>query len=162
MGMGAIRSLPKSKTGGSGGTGGGSGIGPSWKGSGPVPGVLAVNANSKSVRAIQNYYPSTKNVAFDSDIEFVFDPRTNTFAVGRPNSPSIGGSPHQRLARSIGADPETVVGGMFKRGPAGEIYTNEGSGHFFQNWNPGNREQFRRVMESYGLPVQHFEGNGWP
>lgn len=137
---------------GSGGGGGRSTDIPSWKGSGPVSGVLAVNANSKSVRAIQEYYPS------EGAVEFVFDTRTNTFAVGKPNDGSIMGSPHQRLAASIGADGRTIVGGMFKRGPNGEILTNEFSGHYWQNWTPEIRQQFERVMREYGLPVMHSEG----
>lgn len=68
----------------------------SWQGSGPAPGVLGLETGSVSSKAIQNYFPSTKN----GSIEFVFDPKTNTFAVGKPTN-NLGGSPHQQLAETI-------------------------------------------------------------
>ncbi|XOK62253.1 RHS repeat-associated core domain-containing protein [Paenibacillus elgii] len=121
---------------------------PNWKGSGPTSGVLGVNSSSQSVEAIKNYYPK-------EGIEFVFDPKTNTFVVGSPNSSSLKGSPHQKLAQTIDADGATVVGGTFKRGANGEFLTTENSGHYGQNWTPEVRKQFSEVMESYGLPVKH-------
>ncbi|NNA90114.1 polymorphic toxin type 43 domain-containing protein [Pseudomonas sp. ICMP 8385] len=99
----------------------------SWQGSGPAPGVLGLEPGSASSKAIQNYFPSTKN----GSIEFVFDPKTNTFAVGKPIS-NLGGSPHQQLAETIKSDGSTLVGGMFRRGPNGEVITNEFSGHYLQ------------------------------
>ncbi len=62
------------------------------------------------------------------------------------------------LIRNTIADGRTIVGGMFKRGPNGEILTNEFSGHYWQNWTPEIRQQFERVMREYGLPVMHSEG----
>ena len=120
-----------------------------WKGSGPVPGVLGVNANSKSVEAIKNYYPK------DGGIEFVFDPKTNTFVVGKPQNGLLQGSAHQQLARSIGADESTVLGGTFSRGTQGEIYTTENSGHYGEHWTDQLRQQFQNVMKEYGLPLIH-------
>ncbi|MGG4207627.1 polymorphic toxin type 43 domain-containing protein [Paenibacillus jamilae] len=123
---------------------------PTWKGSGPTSGVLEVNSSSQSVKAIKNYYPK------QGGIEFVFDPKTNTFVVGKPKDTSFfKGSPHQKLAQTIDADEKTVVGGTFSRGPNGEIYTTENSGHYGQNWTPEVRKQFDEVMKSYGLPVKH-------
>lgn len=107
-----------------------------------------VNSTSKSVQAIKNYNPK-------NGIEFVFDPKTNTFVVGKPNNTSYKGSPHQKLAQTINADAKTVVGGTFNRGPKGEILTTENSGHYGQNWTSKVRKQFEDVMESYGLPVKH-------
>lgn len=78
----------------------------------------------------------------------------------RPSATArLRGSPHQKLAGSIGADPETVVGGVFSRGPNGEIFTNEFSGHYWQNWTPETRAQFVRFMqEMTGQPVSHVAG----
>jgi hypothetical protein len=122
---------------------------PTWKGSGPTPGVLGLNANSKSIKAIQNYYPK------NGGIEYVFDPKTNTFAVGRPIDGLYDGSPHQQLARSIGADESTVLGGMFRRGANGEIYTSEDSGHYGYRWTPELRGQFENTMNDYGITINH-------
>ena len=66
------------------------------------------------------------------------------------------GSPHQALAKTIGADnSSTTVGGIFTRGNSGEIITNELSGHFGKNWTPELRIEFVEVMKSYGLDVLH-------
>ncbi|MCO1604373.1 RHS repeat-associated core domain-containing protein, partial [Desulfosporosinus nitroreducens] len=128
------------------------GAGNAWKGSGPAPGVLGVNPASESVGALKNYYPR------NGSIEYVFDPKTKTFVSGAPKSGMFTGSPHQQLAQTIGADESSVVGGMFSRGANGEIITNEASGHYWQNWTPGVREQFQSVMQNYGLPVIHYGG----
>lgn len=121
---------------------------PTWKGSGPVPGTIGVNSESNSVKALQNYNPK-------GGIEYVFDSKTNTFVVGKPKSGLFKGSPHQQLAQSIGAERSTVVGGTFSRGPNGEIFTTENSGHFGQNWTPEIRQQFQDTMKNYSVPVQH-------
>jgi len=64
---------------------------PSFTGSGPVPGVIAVHPNVSSTKALENFVPK------NGSVEFVFDPKTNTFAVGQPKNPSasgLAGSPH--------------------------------------------------------------------
>lgn len=126
-----------------------------WKGSGPTPGVLGLEPGSASSKAIQNYYPSTKS----GSIEFVFDTKTQTFAVGKPSSTTPGLSPHEQLAKSIGSSGSgSVVGGMFKRGPNGEFITNEFSGHYWQNWSPETRSAFEKAMSGYGVKVEHRPG----
>ncbi|MBB4864037.1 filamentous hemagglutinin [Pseudomonas nitritireducens] len=126
-----------------------------WKGSGPVPGVLGVEPGSVSSKAIQNYYPSTKS----GSIEFVFDTKTQTFVVGKPSVGSPGLSPHEQLAKSINSsDSSAVVGGMFRRGPNGEFITNEFSGHYWQNWTPETRSAFEKAMSGYGVKVEHRPG----
>ncbi|WP_246021340.1 polymorphic toxin type 43 domain-containing protein [Paenibacillus lentus] len=122
---------------------------PTWKGSGPTSGVLGVNSLSPSVKAIKNYYPKK------GGIEFIFDPETSTFVVGKPKDEKFVGSPHQRLVQTINADEKNVVGGTFTRGENGEIYTTENSGHYGQNWTTEVRNQFTEVMKNYGLPVEH-------
>ncbi len=121
---------------------------PTWKGSGPAPGVLGVNSSSKSIKAIQNYYPK------QGGIEFVFDYKTNTFVVGKPIKSGFG-SPHQNLADTIGANTTSAVGGSFTRGPNRKILTNEHSGHFGEYWTPEIRKQFQNTMKNYGLDLEH-------
>ncbi|NOK01954.1 hypothetical protein HNV27_10110 [Myxococcus xanthus] len=121
------------------------------KGSGPASGVIEVSSRVRSVAAFKNYRPS------QSAIEFVFDPKTETFLVGSVQG--AGASPHQKLAALIGADPGTVVGGMFSRGKNGEFLTNEGSGHFWRNWTPEVRAQFVDSMRRMtGDVVEHSVG----
>jgi RHS repeat-associated protein len=110
-----------------------------FRGSGPAPGVLEVSDYRPSTEAFRAYQPA-------KPIEYVFDPVSERFAVGA--APSGGGSPHQRLAGTINADPNDVVGGMFQRGPGGEIQLNEHSGHYWQNWSPGVRSQLQQFLES--------------
>ena len=88
----------------------------------------------------------------------MFDPKTNTFVVGKPKQGLFAGSGHEKLARTISADESTVVGGMFSRGANGEILTNEASGHFHQNWTPEIRQKFQEVMQQYGLQIEHHKG----
>jgi RHS repeat-associated protein len=116
-------------------------------GSGPVPGVLEASPRVRSVAAINNWR--------GSPVEFVFDPATRTFVMGRP-APSAGltGSPHQQLARAINADPNTVVGGVVSRGPnGGKLLWNENSGHYYQNWNDWVRAQFPATLRRYGVNI---------
>lgn len=61
-------------------------------------------------------------------------------------------SPHQRLADQSAS---TTLGGVFSRGPNGEIYTSENSGHYGKNWTPELRTQFVEVMKKYGFEVKH-------
>lgn len=125
-------------------------------GSGPVAGVIEVSYRVKSIKAFINYYPHTYSV------EFIFDPNQNIFIVGKPKNPSavgLTGSPHQQLARCIGADELVVLGGMFKREPNGSIITNEASGHFWKNWTPFMREHFVHEMNRIGIILIHLEGH---
>jgi filamentous hemagglutinin len=87
--------------------------------------------------------------------EFVFDPIKKRFAMGVPQKwLKMNGSPHQQLAEAIGADPRTVVGGTLRRGPAGEILTDQMSGHYHQNWTPQIEQQFEDFLrQKTGLPV---------
>lgn len=123
---------------------------PSWVGSGPAPGVLGVNSNSVSIRALLNYRAK--------GIEFVFDTETGTFVVGRPPYGLFSGSPHQQLAATIRANESTVLGGTLQSNGNGIFLTNEASGHFFQNWNALTRNQFQTTMNNYGFTIQHGRG----
>jgi hypothetical protein len=114
-----------------------------------VPGVLEASSRVKSFGALRNYYPK-------NGVEYVFDPETGTFAVGRPAaSAGLRGSPHEQLAQSIGANPSTVVGGTLTRGSDWVFETTEMSGHHWQNWIPVIRQQFVDTMRGYGFDVAH-------
>jgi hypothetical protein len=116
-----------------------------------VPGDIVVDSDAPSTKLLQNYYPK------NGSIEFIFDPETHTFAAGKPASYlGIMGSPHQQLARSVGANESTVLGGEFARGGSGTIITNEYSGHYGARWTLALRQQFVDFLEQMThLPVQH-------
>lgn len=115
-------------------------------GSGPMRGVLEVSGRMKSA--------AVRNWAGRDPVEFVYDPATKRFAMGHGAGP---GSPHERLARAIGADESRVVGGMNRRDPSGRLVTNERSGHFWQNWSEKRRGEFERFMRDRSVDVQHVE-----
>jgi hypothetical protein len=48
-----------------------------------------------------------------------------------------------------------VVGGIFRRGPQGQLSTDEQSGHYHQNWTPEVRSQFVDFMKGFGFNVTH-------
>lgn len=122
---------------------------PTFSGSGPVPGVIAITG-ATSVGVLRNYYPS------GGGIEFVYDPTTNTFAVGAPKVGLFDGSPHQQLVQSIGANDKNIVGGTFSRAADGSIATTENSGHYGQNWTPQIGSQFQKwLSDRVGVPVNH-------
>lgn len=109
-----------------------------------MSGVLEASPRVRSASAINNWSGRT--------VEFVFDPGTGTFAMGRPAaSAGLRGSPHQQLAGSINANPNTVVGGMVSRGPNGALRWNEYSGHYWRNWNDTVRQQFVESLRNYGV-----------
>ncbi|WP_208449922.1 hemagglutinin repeat-containing protein [Burkholderia sp. BCC0419] len=127
---------------------------PNFSGSGPVPGVIAITDNT-SVGALRNYNPS------GGGVEFVFDPTTNTFAVGKPKAGLFDGSPHQQLVQSIGANDKNIVGGTFSRAPDGSIITTENSGHYGQNWTPQIWNKFQQwLSDRVGVPVNHQPWSG--
>jgi filamentous hemagglutinin len=114
-----------------------------------VAGVLEASGRTQSFGALRNYYPQ-------NSVEYVFNPQTGQFVVGRPAaSAGFNGSPHQQLAQSIGADRSTVVGGTLTRRSDGVFVTTENSGHYWQNWTPAVREQFVDTMRGYGFDVIH-------
>jgi hypothetical protein len=115
-------------------------------GSGPVPGVLEASPRVKGVGAINNWN--------GKPVEFVFDPGTGTFAMGKPAaSAGMKGSPHQQLVAAIHADPRTVVGGIVQRADNGLLTFDEMSGHYWQNWNADVRQQFIDTLTGYGIGV---------
>lgn len=124
---------------------------PGRGGAGPVSGTIGIT-DSTSVRALQEYYPK------GGGVEFVYDPTTNRFAAGRPASGLFDGSPHEQLAQAIGSNrySSEVVGGTFQRGPNGEFFTTENSGHFGNNWNNDVRAQFQQWLSNrVQRPVVH-------
>jgi hypothetical protein len=113
-------------------------------GSGPGRGVLEVSSQVRSTAAVRNFNPGSSR-------EFVFDPSRERFVVGRSEK----GFGHYGLAQEIGADENTVVGGMLSRGPDGEFFTNEMSGHYGSNWTDPVRQQFVDFMRGYGFDIEH-------
>jgi hypothetical protein len=61
-------------------------------------------------------------------------------------------SPHQQLARSIGADPNTVLGGIVRRQSDGTFDFDENSGHYGERWTPALTNQFSEFLSQYGMP----------
>jgi len=120
--------------------------GETLRGSGPVPGVIEISDRLTSVAAFLNYRPSFAIRTWHDGVMrqggvYVFDPVREIFSVGNPTG--ISGSPHQKLARSIGVeDYDRVVGGTWTRGADGAVVTTEQSGHYGDNWgrNPDVRK----------------------
>jgi filamentous hemagglutinin len=126
------------------------------KGSGPVPGVIEISNRSKSTKAFNNYFPSKK---VQNTIDFVFDPKTNTFLVGQPKyAKQTSGHPALAEILCYGPRDEIIVAGMFSRGKNGEFLTKESSGHYWQNWNDPIRNQFIEFMKSQGIEMTHCPG----
>ncbi|MBL4688271.1 MAG: hypothetical protein JKY37_27030 [Nannocystaceae bacterium] len=134
--------------------------GGSLRGAGPQPGVIEASSRTKSSAQLRNFDPRP-NASYGGErtVEFVYDPATKRFAVGRAQGT---GSPHQKLADAInpGYDPGRVVGGNFSRGPRGEILTNEYSGHFGENWTDAMRAEFVEFLE--GATGQRVVHGAWP
>jgi RHS repeat-associated protein len=84
------------RVGGGKGKGTGGSAAETLAGSGPVLRVLEASGRVKSFGALRNFYPK-------GGAEYLFDPETGTFAVGRPAaSAGLEGSTHEQLAESIG------------------------------------------------------------
>ncbi|MFB0626395.1 polymorphic toxin type 43 domain-containing protein [Streptomyces sp. AB3(2024)] len=119
-------------------------------GSGAAKGVLEVSDRVKSVGAVKNFSPNEPR-------DFVFDPTTGRFATGADQG--VGG--HDSLGDAIGADKSAMVGGRLRRGPGGELQTNEWSGHYGMNWDASKRKEFQSFMNRHGISVSHTEGMNW-
>ncbi|WP_020405326.1 DUF6531 domain-containing protein [Hahella ganghwensis] len=120
-----------------------------WSGSGPAPGVLGLHASSTSAAAVRNYIPKK------GGIEFVFNYKTSTFAVGKLKYGGGKGSPHQQVANTIDGNRSNTVGGIFRRDSDGRISTDESSGHFGEYWTDDIRKQFVDFMNGRGLEINH-------
>ncbi|WP_079052314.1 polymorphic toxin type 43 domain-containing protein [Streptomyces regalis] len=119
-------------------------------GSGPVKGVLEVSDRVKSVGAVRNFSPKGER-------DFIFDPTTGRFATGADQG--VGG--HDFLGSAVGADKSTMVGGRLRRGPNGELQTNQWSGHYGMNWNDSARKAFQDFMGQHGITVSHTPSMHW-
>ncbi|MFI5620512.1 polymorphic toxin type 43 domain-containing protein [Streptomyces sp. NPDC051567] len=119
-------------------------------GSGPAKGVLEVSDRVKSVGAVKNFSPK-------GDRDFIFDPTTGRFATGADQG--VGG--HDFLGSAAGADKSTMVGGRLRRGPNGELQTNQWSGHYGMNWNDSARKAFQDFMGQHGITVSHTPSMHW-
>lgn len=115
---------------------------PKFSGSGPAPGVIAIT-DETSVAALKNYKSSGRD-----GIEFVFDPTTNTFAVGKPKAGLFDGSPHEQLARSISANESKVLGGTFSKNADGSITITDNSGHYGRRWSSETLSSFQNWLSN--------------
>ncbi|WP_240662435.1 polymorphic toxin type 43 domain-containing protein [Streptomyces sp. WAC 06738] len=119
-------------------------------GSGPAKGILEVSDRVKSVGAVKSFSPKGER-------DFIFDPTTGRFATGAHQG--VGG--HDFLGSAVGADKSTMVGGRLRRGPNGELQTNEWSGHYGMNWNDSGRKAFQDFMGRHGITVNHTSSMYW-
>ncbi|WP_440581368.1 polymorphic toxin type 43 domain-containing protein [Streptomyces sp. PT19] len=119
-------------------------------GSGPAKGVLEVSDRVKSVGAVKNFSPKGER-------DFIFDPTTGRFATGVDQG--VGG--HDFLGSAVGADKSTMVGGRLRRGPNGELQTNQWSGHYGMNWNDSARKAFQDFMGQHGITVSQTPSMHW-
>ena len=72
-----------------------------------------------------------------------------TFAVGRPDfGVRLGRSAHQKLADLIDGGKNTVAG-HFRRGPGGEIYTDENTGHYWKFWSDDVRHLLPETLSKW-------------
>jgi hypothetical protein len=113
---------------------------PSFTGSGPR-GMVELSLGVKSSSYVRNF-PGHKPV------DFIFDPLKQVFRMGNH---AYG---HPGLARGS----ESIVGGTIWR-QAGQLVTNEHSGHYGHLWTPEVRAQFVEFMQSFGVAVTH--SNTW-
>jgi hypothetical protein len=110
-----------------------------FRGSGPAPGIIEV-VGGRSTKATERFLESGKS------IEFAFDAKSERFVFGRSSRTGLNGSPHEQLARSIGANDSDVLGGMIF-GKEGKIYLSDFSGHYWQNWTPTKAAQLKSILE---------------
>ena len=86
-------------------------------------------------------------------VEYVFDPNSGVFALGAPK-PHVkfpSGSPHQQLAQAIGADPDTVVGGIAHGSGNGVLLLDSQSGHYWMNWTEEVGTQLVEMLRTHGI-----------
>jgi filamentous hemagglutinin len=124
---------------------------PGRGGSGPAPGSIGITDTS-SIAALKNYYPK------EGGVEFVYAPTINKLAAGVVKRHALlPGSKHEQLALAIGAMAGMViVGGTLSRGPNGEFFSTEQSGHYGRKWTPEIRQKFQAWFSArMGLPVIH-------
>ncbi len=138
-------------------------------GKGPAVGVVLVSDNVKSLSYFLNM-PFVKRRKKNDTLmnEFVWDPVGIQFATIQ-RGVRFSGSPHQTLARAIGADERTVCGGVIHfpadiDGPRSltvltRLTTTEFSGHFWEHWTDPIREQYKKYMHlRTGLIIDHADG----
>lgn len=132
--------------------------GPGHAGSGPAPGVIEVNPNSVSTKALQNYNPKPQEIYGGSKVvEYIYVPSEKRFIVGNSRDGTKGLSPHQQLVEAGGVDDstQTVVGGMFSRADDGTIVLDQNSGHYHEGWTDDIADELISFLEeATGNPVK--------
>ncbi|MFI5736553.1 polymorphic toxin-type HINT domain-containing protein [Kribbella sp. NPDC051587] len=115
---------------------------------GPGCGVVRLGPGVHSADALKAFHPSAP------EIEYVFDPSTRKFLAGDPSDLGLVGSPHQQLARGLGADEDTVLGGTLFRDQGRLVFT-ENSGHYGHRWTDEARQQFQGLLDDYGVDYDY-------
>jgi hypothetical protein len=135
----------------------------------PFEGVVVVSDHVASLQYFLNMpFVKTRKKTDTLMNEFVWDPIGLQFATIR-RGVRLNGSPHQTLARAIGADETIVCGGTIRfpsevAGPRSlgvltRLTTGEFSGHYWEHWTNPIRDQFRKYMHlRTGLIIDHSEG----
>jgi hypothetical protein len=77
--------------------------------------------------------------------EYIFDYKNNIFATGERAPSWITTERHPYIAKEAKADLKHLAGGML-RVMGDQIFTNEASGHYGENWTPQIRDQFKKLV----------------
>lgn len=137
-------------------------------GRGPELGVVLVSDKVKSLNYFLNmpFVKLANKKRRDTLMhEFVWDPINIQFAT-IVYGIRLHGSPHQTLARAIGADEQFVCGGTIRYpteqaaprslGVIARLCTDEFSGHFGERWTDPVRLQYKKYMNlRTGLVIDH-------
>ncbi|MFF9406870.1 polymorphic toxin-type HINT domain-containing protein, partial [Streptomyces anandii] len=89
------------------------------------------------------------------ETEYVFDPVTGKFLAGDRDPIPGGLSPHEQLVEKMGVDSKKMVGGTLYRDSEGELVFTQESGHYGHKWTPDVWDQFKKLMESYGVRAEY-------
>ena len=90
----------------------------------------------------------------EAEAEFMFDSGSQRLLTGDVSGEGLSGSPHQQLARSLGADEDTVLGGTIFRDNDRLVFT-ENSGHYGHRWTDARRQQFQSFLSDQGIDFEY-------
>ncbi|MER7818563.1 polymorphic toxin-type HINT domain-containing protein, partial [Streptomyces sp. NPDC096153] len=116
--------------------------------SGGSCGLIKLGPDIDSADDLKAFHPSAP------EIEYVFEPSTGRFLTGDPSHMNLQGSPHEQLARALGADEKTVLGGTIYRNDGRLVFT-ESSGHYGHRWTDATRRQFQEFLDKYGVEFDY-------
>jgi hypothetical protein len=116
----------------------------------PQKSVYVLSPGRRDIQELTQYVPTRFTT------EYIFDYENNIFATGERNPSSWMLERHPYIAREAGANLNKLAGGML-RVMGDQIFTNEASGHYGENWTDARREQFKKHVRSLfpGKPITH-------